>query len=343
MSKNNALSELLFADSDRNDSRSEIDDRILDAGKAVLRREAEALTAFAEMPDQNFVKAVRLLLSIKGRVIITGMGKSGHIGAKISSTFASTGTASFFVHPGEASHGDLGMITKEDAVICLSNSGETSELFDVISYVKRFSIPLIGFVSAPESSLAKAAEVALILPKFPEACINGLAPTVSTTLMLALGDALAIALMERKGFTADCFRVFHPGGKLGARLLKVSDLMHYGDTMPIVQEDHTVAETVLMMTSKSFGCAGVLNPNGDLIGIVTDGDLRRHISDNFILKKSADIMTINPITVLPGSPASEAVAIMEKHKVTGLFVRDLNEQKPVGFIHIHDCLRAGVV
>jgi arabinose-5-phosphate isomerase len=252
---------------------------------------------------------------------------------------ASTGTPAFFVHPGEASHGDLGMIMPGDAVVALSNSGETPELGDIVAYTRRFEIPLVAITSREASSLAQAADVALILPPVPEACPMGLAPTTSTTLMLALGDALAVALLERKNFTAADFRLFHPGGKLGQRLMKAADLMHGGDAMPLVAPGSAMAEVLLVMTQKRLGCAGVVE-DGRLIGIVTDGDLRRHMQDGLLAKPARDIMTLAPKTVQPSMLAAEALRIMNAKSITALFVVD--DGRPVGVLHVHDLLRSGV-
>jgi arabinose-5-phosphate isomerase len=268
------------------------------------------------------------------------MGKSGHVGHKIAATFASTGTPAFFVHPGEASHGDLGMITASDAVLCLSNSGETPELNDLVAHAKRFDIPLIAIVGRDGSTLAQAADVALVLPKTPEACPLGLAPTTSTTMMLALGDALAVALLERKGFTAEDFQVLHPGGKLGKALIKVSDIMHVGDEVPLVRLGTGMRDAVLTMTAKTFGCVGIVDLDGSLVGIITDGDLRRHMSPKLLDRKVEEIMTRQPITVRPDQLVSEALELLNTSKKTQLIV--VEAKKPVGVVHFHDLLRAGV-
>lgn len=310
------------------------------SARRVLALEAEALQSLASSLNGDFVKALGLLAAATGRVVVSGMGKSGHVGHKIAATLASTGTPAVFVHPAEASHGDLGMITSKDAVLALSNSGETSELSDLIAYTRRFAIPLIGITSRAASSLGEAADVALVLPTMSEACPMGLAPTTSTTMMLALGDALAVALLERKGFTAADFQMLHPGGSLGRKLLKVSDLMHAGDEIPVVGPDLPVAQTLLVMTNKRFGCAGVVEADGRLAGVVTDGDLRRHMSDGMLGKTAAQIMTANPKTVRSQILAAEALRLMNANSITSLFVVD--DGKPVGILHIHDCLRAGV-
>lgn len=311
------------------------------AGRRVLDAEARALDALAASLGSAFAAAIAALADAHGRVVVSGMGKSGHVGRKIAATLASTGTPAFFVHPGEASHGDLGMITKGDAVVALSNSGETPELSDIVAYTRRFTIPLVGITSKPGSSLAQAADVALILPPIPEACPMGLAPTTSTTMMLALGDALAVALLERKGFTAADFRVFHPGGQLGQRLLKVADIMHGGDTLPLVGPDSAMAEVILVMTAKSLGCAGVVGADGRLAGIITDGDLRRHMRSDLLGLKAREVLTGAPKTVPPNMLAAEALRIINEKAITSLFV--VEDGRPVGVLHVHDLLRAGVV
>lgn len=309
------------------------------SARRVLKAEAAALEALAESLDGPFVAAVEALAGASGRVVVSGMGKSGHVARKIAATLASTGTPAFFVHPGEASHGDLGMIMPGDAVVALSNSGETPELGDIVAYTRRFEIPLVGITSRTGSSLAQAADVALILPPCPEACPMGLAPTTSTTLMLALGDALAVALLERKNFTAADFRVFHPGGKLGQRLLKAADLMHGGEAVPLVSPDSPMSEVLLVMTAKRMGCAGVVEKDR-LVGIITDGDLRRHMQDNLLAVKAGEIMTAAPKTVAPSMLAAEALRIMNAKSITALFVVD--DGRPVGVLHVHDLLRSGV-
>ncbi|ESQ77201.1 SIS domain-containing protein [Asticcacaulis sp. AC402] len=312
---------------------------VLATGARVLRTEGEALLLFAGSLDENFVRAVELIHACTGRVILSGMGKSGHIARKIAATLASTGTPSFFVHPAEASHGDLGMITPDDICIVLSNSGETSELSDILGHTRRFGIPLIGVASRPGSTLLTTADVPLLLPNAPEACAIGMAPTTSTTMTLALGDALAVAVMEKKGFQPTDFKVFHPGGKLGAQLLTVSALMHKGDDLPLIGEGAPMSEALLVMTAKSFGVVGVCN-GGVLTGIITDGDLRRHM-DGLMTKRAADVMHRRPRTIAAGHLAVEALGVMNDRKITCLFVVD-ETKTPVGLIHIHDCLRAGV-
>ena len=310
--------------------------------KRAIDKEIEALRIMENSLDENLSKALDLMQNCKGRVIVTGMGKSGHVGRKISATLASTGTPSFFVHPSEASHGDLGMLSQDDVVIAISNSGETKELSDILLYCKRFGIPLIAMTKNPQSSLGKNSDLLLVLPDDGEACPLGLAPTSSTTATIVMGDILAIDLMERKGFFYSVYKQRHPGGKLGAILRKVSDLMHSGDEMPVVNEDTKMQEALLVMTSKMLGCVGVVNQAGELTGIVTDGDLRRWLSPSLMSEKISEVMTKNPKTIQPDALAIEALKIMNTtgRGITNLFV--VEGKKPVGLIHIHDCLRAGV-
>ena len=312
----------------------------LASARQVLRLEAAGIDALAKSLDKRFTRALQLLERVTGRVIVTGMGKSGHIARKIAATIASTGTPASFVHPGEASHGDLGMVTEHDAVIALSNSGETAELADLVTYAKRFEIPLIGITGSGASTLAGAADVALVLPDSPEACPMGLAPTTSTTVMLALGDAIAVALLERKGFSADDFHLLHPGGKLGRMLLRVRAIMHSDNAIPIAPREMAMSEALLIMTAKSFGCVGIVDDTGRLQGIVTDGDLRRHMSDNLLSLTAGEVMTPRPRTISPDALASEALGVMNSRSITNLFV--VEDGRPVGIIHVHDCLRAGV-
>lgn len=308
-------------------------------GKAVLAQEIKGLEALADNLGDKFAAAVSLIAGVKGRVIVTGMGKSGHVAKKIAATMASTGTPAHFVHPGEASHGDMGMITKDDVVLALSNSGETAELADIIAYAKRFSIPLIGVARRQGSMLVEAADIAVVLPEIPEACDTG-APTTSTTMMIALGDAISVALVKRRGFSKQDFGVFHPGGKLGKAFIRVSDLMHAGNELPLVKENEVMRDVLLTMTSKRFGCAGVVGRDNKLSGIITDGDLRRHMHQNLLESAAKDVMKANPLTIRPQALAVEALAIMNQHSITSLFVTEADS--PVGIIHIHDCLRAGV-
>jgi arabinose-5-phosphate isomerase len=316
---------------------------VLATGRRVLTREAEALAALAAQLDGPFADAVDLLFRLAGRAVVTGMGKSGHVARKIAATFSSTGTPALFVHPGEAGHGDLGMITSDDAVLALSNSGEATELAAIIDYSRRFAIPLIAMTGTADNTLARAADLSLVLPDEPEACPMGLAPTTSTTMMLGLGDALAVALMERRGFGTDDYRVLHPGGKLGKILLRVSDLMHTGEHVPLIRPDQPMSEAILVMTTYGFGCVGVIDEAGDLIGIITDGDLRRHMSLALMAEPVAAVMTRDPKTIRPGALAAEALGVMNrsKHPFTALLV--VENRKPIGIINIHDLLRAAVV
>jgi len=311
-------------------------------GRRVLATEAAALGRFADALDTAFADAVELMLGAQGRVIVSGMGKSGHVARKIAATLASTGTPAQFVHPAEASHGDLGMITRADVVLMLSNSGETRELADIIAHTRRFSIPLIGVAGRPGSTLLRAADVALVLPDAPEACSVGMAPTTSTTLTIALGDALAVALMERRRFTLEHFADFHPGGRLGARLVRVGELMATGAAMPLVSGDTPMPEALLVMTQKGFGVAGVLDAAGRLAGIVTDGDLRRHMA-GLLDRQAREVMTPSPRWIGPDRLAQEALRVMNRHKITCLFVcSEAPPAPPLGILHLHDCLRAGV-
>ncbi len=307
-----------------------------------IDREIETLEILKNSLNQTLSEALDILQNTKGRVIVTGMGKSGHIGRKIAATFASTGTVSFFVHPGEASHGDLGMIADDDVIIAISYSGESKELSDILIYAKRHNIPLIAITKNPQSALGKNATLVLKLPDNGEACPLGLAPTSSTTATLVLGDVLAIDLMERRGFSAADFRQRHPGGKLGAMLCHVSDIMHKGEEIPLVKEDANMQEALLIMTEKMLGCVGIINTSGQLVGIITDGDLRRWMSPDLITEKVVKVMTKNPKVISPDALIVDAVNIMNNtgRGITNLFVTE--KQKPVGVIHIHDCLKAGV-
>jgi arabinose-5-phosphate isomerase len=306
---------------------------------ATIKTEIDGLSSLLTFFDENFIRAVDLILNCRGKVVVSGMGKSGHIGGKIAATFASTGTSAFFIHPGEASHGDLGMISPNDVVILLSNSGETKELRDIIYYCKRFEVPIIGIIRRRESELTKASTVPLVLPAIPEA--NGVnAPTTSTTMMLAIGDALAVSLIDARGFNSEQFGTFHPGGKLGSNFLKVQDLMRLHKDIPLVEKDKKMSEVLLEMTSKHLGCTGITNNSGKLLGIITDGDLRRHIDRDFLDHSAEEIMTKDPITTTPTTLAAEAIAIMNKKNITSLFV--LDAEKIVGILHLHDCLRAGI-
>ena len=287
----------------------------------------------------SFAAAVELIRAAQGRVIVTGMGKSGHVGRKIASTFASTGTSAFFVHPGEASHGDLGMIANNDVIIALSWSGETVELKNLTDYSRRFRIGLIAMTANPESTLAKNADVVLALPQAREACPHNMAPTTSSLMQLALGDALAIALLEGRGFTAVDFGLLHPGGKLGAQLKTVAEFMHASDTVPLTPLGTRMSDAIIVMTTKGFGCVGITDPRGLLVGMITDGDLRRHMRNDLLDQRVDDVMTRSPKTVRPDQLISETLELLNSTKVTAVFA--VEGGKPVGIIHIHDLLRAG--
>ena len=311
--------------------------RTLDLESEGLAQLREALAGPLGGP---FGTALRLMRAALGRVIVSGVGKSGHVGQKIAATFASTGTPAFFVHPTEASHGDLGMITPDDVMLVLSWSGETVELNPLITYSRRFSVPLISITSRAQSALGQQSDVALELPRTKEACPHGLAPTTSTTMQLAIGDCLAIALLEAKGFTAHDFKTFHPGGSLGASLKYVSDVMHKADKLPLARDTESMSKALVTMTQKSFGCLGIVDAKGKLIGIVTDGDLRRHMGENLLAARTVDIMTRRPKTAKPKMLASAALEMINASRITALFVVDRG--KPVGIVHVHDLLRTGV-
>lgn len=325
--------------------KSKADNPVLETARRVLQTEAKGLAALSDFLNDTFAEAVDLIEGIEGRIIITGMGKSGHVARKIAATLSSTGTPAFFVHPAEASHGDMGMIVRGDVVLALSNSGEAKELNDLIEYTRRFAIPLISMTSKPESTLGTRSDIALLIPPVPEACPNGLAPTTSTTLMMALGDALAISLLERKGFTETDFKVFHPGGKLGQQLMKVSEIMHQGEQLPLASDTIPVAKAIDIISEKGFGCICLTRDDNTLSGILTDGDIRRHITADFLSKTAGDVMTQSPKTITPDTLVAEAMAIMNNtnktfRNITVLPVVD-DTGKPVGLLHIHDCLRAG--
>ena len=313
----------------------------LDTARRVIREEAAGLKALADGLGDGFAEAVSMILSAKGRIIVSGIGKSGHIARKIAATLASTGTPAQFVHPAEASHGDLGMVTSNDIVLALSNSGEAPELANLVAYTRRFKIPLIALSSRPGSTLATQSDVRVNIPQLGEACGHGVVPTTSTTMSLAVGDALAIALMEARNFTPENFREFHPGGKLGARLAKVSDLMHDGSAIPLTAPDTPMSDTLLIISEKGLGVVGITDDNGYLAGIITDGDLRRHM-DGLLNKTAGDVMTKSPTIIGPAALAEEAVAVMNDRQITCLFVVD-ETTVPVGVLKIQDCMRAGVV
>jgi arabinose-5-phosphate isomerase len=316
-----------------------------------LATEANGLNAlaaaFADELGKTFSEAVEKIRVVSGprgetgRVIVTGMGKSGHVGRKIASTLSSTGTPAYFVHPGEASHGDLGVISdKTDIILALSWSGETAELRDLIDYAKRFRVPLIAITSQANSALAQAANISLILPAAAEACPNGLAPTTSTLMQLALGDALAVALLESRGFTALDFKALHPGGKLGASLTFIRDVMHAGEKLPFVKDDALMSVAIVEMSAKGFGCVGVLDDAGHLAGIITDGDLRRHMRPDLLSATVGEVMTKGPKSARPDQLASEVLERLNTSNITAIFV--VENKKPVGLVHLHDLLRIGV-
>jgi arabinose-5-phosphate isomerase len=317
---------------------------LLQSALRTLKTEADGLEALSSALKDGlgtaFIAAVDLLRATRGRVIVTGMGKSGHIGRKIAATLASTGTPAYFVHPGEASHGDLGMISRDDAIIALSWSGETMELRDLIEYAKRFKVALVAVTSGADSTLAKAADVLLLMPPVNEACPLGLAPTTSALIQLALGDAIAVALFESRGFTALDFKALHPGGKLGATLTYVRDIMRKEDGTPLVPSGTRMSDAIVEMTAKGFGCVGIVSTNGDLAGIITDGDLRRHMSENLLSRAVDEVMTKNPKTIRPDQLAGEAMGILNAMKVNVLFV--VENRKPIGLVRFHDLLRIGV-
>lgn len=319
-------------------------DQDLEAGRRVLRLEAKGLDALANSLGEEFSRALDLLTAVSGRITVTGMGKSGHIARKIAATLASTGTPAQFVHPGEASHGDLGMIAPADAVLAMSNSGDTTELNDIILYTRRFGIPLVAMTAKAGSTLAEGADVTLLMPRAPEACPMGLTPTTSTTMMLALGDAMAVALLKRKGFSEKDFQVLHPGGSLGRKLLHVSDIMHGPEILPLCRPDTAMSEAILIMTQGTFGCVGITDDGGALIGIITDGDLRRHMDPGLLAVPAREVMTGPPRTIRSQALAAEALGVMNgvrnERPITSLFV--VENDRPVGIVHIHDCLRAGV-
>ena len=319
----------------------------LAAARRVLRHASDAIGALGTSLNGDFSRAIDVILGVSGRIIVSGMGKSGLIGRKIAATLASTGTPALFLHPAEASHGDLGMVTRADALLMLSNSGETAELTDLITYAKRLAIPLIGVANNSDSRLLQASDVAILLPLAQEACPMGLAPTTSTTMMLAFGDALAVALMERRGFSADQYRDFHPGGSLGKKLIRVSDIMHKGKEVPLVKEETSMKDVLIAMTAAGQGFAGVVgivDGKGRLAGIITDGDLRRHMERGLLDRIARDVMSRNPKTVPPSMLAAEALAIMNDKGIARLFVVEPGDKKrkPQGIIFMYDCLRAGL-
>ncbi len=305
----------------------------------VVRTEIAGLDALSASIGPAFGEAVEMLNTASGRVIVSGIGKSGHVGTKIAATLASTGKPAQFVHAAEASHGDLGMITPEDAVLALSKSGETSELRDLVAFTRRFSIPLIAMTADETSALGRQADILLLVPDADEACPNGLAPTTSTTMMMVLGDALAVALLKKRNFSAHDFKRFHPGGKLGAQLMPISALTHGADAVPLAHMDTLMSEVLVTMSAKRFGCVGIQDDDGRLVGIITDGDLRRHMGADLMDRTAGSIMTHGPKTVAPDMLTAEAVSLMNASKITTLFV--VENGKPTGIVHLHDLLRVG--
>jgi arabinose-5-phosphate isomerase len=315
---------------------------IAEDARNVIIAEAAALGELAAMIDSSFVDAINLIMGVRGRVVVTGMGKSGHVGRKIAATLAATGTPATFVHPAEAAHGDLGMMMQSDMLLALSNSGRTPELEAIVSHAQRLRIPIVAIASQPDSWLMRDADVPLLMPQAAEACPANLAPTTSTMMMMALGDALAISAMKRRGFSRQGFQLLHPGGQIGARLRQVGTLMHRAENMPLVSPDCTMPEVILTMTSKSFGIAGVVDSTGLLIGVITDGDLRRH-ADGLMEREAGQVMTLSPITIEVDASAEDALEVMNQHRITGLFVVAKNfPGAPVGIVHIHDFLRLGI-
>ena len=313
----------------------------LELGRRVLRIEAQAIEALIDRLDEAFVSAVEMILAVRGRVVVSGIGKSGHIARKIAATLASTGTPAYFVHAAEANHGDLGMIARNDAIVAVSWSGETFELKGIVAYARRFSIPLIAITAGETSTLAREATAVLLLPRVQEACPHGLAPTTSTLLQLVIGDALAVALLEQRGFTPDHFRTFHPGGQLGAHLTHVSEIMRTGDQIPTALRGARMPEAVMTLSKKKVGCVCVLENDGTLAGIITDGDVARNLHRDLRDIIVDDVMTTTPKTVSPDTLAGKAVAMLDEYRISALVVTEDN--RPVGIVHFHDFLRLGAV
>ncbi len=313
----------------------------LTIARDVLSQEIKGLEALRSAIGEDFANAVAILNSVTGRVVVTGMGKSGHVARKIAATLSSTGTPAMFVHPAEASHGDLGMISADDVILALSKSGETAELGDLLAHAARFSIPIVAITAKAQSTLAKASVAALVLPDAEEACGQTFAPTTSTTMMIALGDAIAVALLREHGFTAGDFQGFHPGGRLGAALRRASDLMHGVEALPLAPESTPMIEVVSIITNGGFGCVGVVDDSGLLSGIITDGDIRRHFEKNAQHKTARDVMTKAPRTANPDTLAGDLLAHMSRSKITAIFV--VENERPVGIVHVHDCLSVGVL
>ena len=320
-------------------------EKICELGRAVIEIEAKMISNLVSRIDQNFANACRYFYDCKGRIVVMGVGKSGHVGKKIAATFASTGSPAFFIHPSEAKHGDLGMITVDDVVLALSNSGETEEIITLLPHLKRFNIPLITLTGKQSSTLAVTATVNIDVSVEKEACPLGLAPTSSTTAALVMGDALAMALLEKRGFTENDFALSHPGGTLGKRLLlRVAEIMHQQSDLPLVKESCSLKETLVEMTQKKLGVTTIVNEQRQLVGIFTDGDVRRALDMHIDIHKTAikDVMSKHPKTIKSDMLAAEALGLMEKNQITALIVADDNRQ-PIGIIHIHDILRAGVI
>lgn len=318
---------------------------IAQKGYSVLIHEAKGIYELAESLGDDFERAVTTISETKGRLIVSGVGKSGHVGRKIAATFASTGQPAFFVHAAEAGHGDLGMITKDDTLLLISYSGEANELHALFHYAHRLQLPIISITSKESSLLAKHSNITLILPNVGEACPMGLAPTTSTTLTMALGDALAVALLSLRGFTKQDFNTFHPGGNLGHQLRSIKDFMHQGERVPLVQADTPMTTCLMRMSASGFGCIGIIDDNECLVGIITDGDLRRHMSDNLLNLNARDVMTKSPVTIAPDALMGDALAIFEKKSITNVFVVDQTSAKNnvLGILHLHDCLRGKII
>jgi len=315
--------------------------QLIDQARAVIELEAHALERLAAVVGESFADAVRLLLALDGRIVVTGIGKSGHVARKIASTLASTGTPAIFMHAGEAAHGDLGMLTRSDALLVLSNSGATPELIPVLAHAKSLGLPIIAISAREHAGLMREANIKLLLPNVNEACATNLAPTTSTTMMMALGDALAVTTMRARGITRDAFRLLHPGGNIGSRLTQVVSVMHGPSRMPLVAINAPMREVVLIMTERSLGIAGVVDGEGNLAGVITDGDLRRHIDDLFA-STAAEVMTADPIAIAPECSVEDALSLMNQRKITALFVTDSSDPlRPIGVVHIHDFLRFG--
>lgn len=318
---------------------------IIQKGRDVLSHEIKGLLALAESLDNLFESAVKTIADTKGRLIVSGVGKSGHVGRKMAATFASTGQPAFFVHAAEAGHGDLGMITKDDTLLLISYSGEANELHSLFHYAHRLQLPIISITSKSASLLATHSNITLVLPDVGEACPMGLAPTTSTTLTMALGDALAVALLSLRGFTKQDFNTFHPGGNLGHQLRSIKDFMHHGDRVPLVQQNTPMTECLMRMSSSGFGCVGILDDNACLAGIITDGDLRRHMGENLLSLHAHDVMTKSPVTIAPDALMGDALALFEKKSITNVFVADqtCTKNNVLGILHLHDCLRGKII